>query len=90
MKQIKMGLVLAFFALILAACSQSPQVTPTVFVGTATKAIQPTPQPTPTPAATATPEKKVDNCVECYTSKEALIKNAKPVVEVKKESEGTG
>lgn len=90
MKFLKTGLMLGVLTVLLAACTQAPTVTPTVFKATVTKAIQPTPVPTPTLAATATPEKKADNCVDCHTNKEALIKNAKPVVETVKESEGTG
>ena len=90
MKHWKIGLMLVFSAVLLAACAQATPLTPTAVLVTATKAIQSTPVPTPTLAATATPEKKVDNCVECHTNKESLIKNAKPVVEKPKESEGTG
>ena len=90
MKQVKIGLVLGLLVIVLAACAQATPLAPTAVLATATKAIQPTPAPTPTLAATATPEKKVDRCVECHTDKEALIANAKPEEEVEHESEGAG
>ncbi len=92
MRRLITGLMLGLLSIALAACVQATPVpvTPSKMLITPTKAIQPTPVPSATPAATATPEKKADACIDCHTDKEKLIKNLKPVVEVPKESEGSG
>jgi hypothetical protein len=46
--------------------------------------------PDPEPASLSEPTAEVNYCLDCHTSKEKLIKTAKPEEEVISENEGTG